>query len=140
MQTLNTLLRMKHHAPSGMYYNWYDEASGEVITTWPDDGSRVYPFLSSVDNGWLAAGLYMVANAEPSLRAQARTLADSMDFGFFYDAVQGQLYGGAWTEQPNGTSEPERDGYWFTSHRYGTLNTEPRIASYIGIAQGRIPP
>jgi hypothetical protein len=52
----------------------------------------------------------MVANAEPSLRALARTLADSMDFGFFYDAVQGQLYGGAWTEQPNGDSVPKRDG------------------------------
>jgi hypothetical protein len=26
-------------------------------------GWAVYPFLSSVDNGWMAAGLVMVANA-----------------------------------------------------------------------------
>ena len=64
VQTLNTLLRMKHHEPSGMFYNWYDEASGEVITTWPDDGSRVYPFLSSVDNGWLGAALMVVRSAD----------------------------------------------------------------------------
>jgi hypothetical protein len=32
-QTLKTVLRMQHHTPSGMYYNWYDEATGDVITT-----------------------------------------------------------------------------------------------------------
>ena len=26
--TLETLLEMEHHEPSGMYYNWYDEATG----------------------------------------------------------------------------------------------------------------
>ena len=55
-KTLRTLLTMRHHEPSGMYYNWYDEATGEPLTTWPTDGNTIYPFLSSVDNGWLAAG------------------------------------------------------------------------------------
>ncbi len=31
-QTLRTLMRMDHHAPSGMFYNWYDESNGEVLT------------------------------------------------------------------------------------------------------------
>ena len=34
-QTLKTLLRMDRHEPSGMYYNWYDPATGDVLTTWP---------------------------------------------------------------------------------------------------------
>ena len=38
-----------------MFYNWYDPASGTKLTTWPVDGSPVHPFLSSVDNGWMAA-------------------------------------------------------------------------------------
>ena len=59
---------MKHHEPSGMYYNWYDEATGDVITTWPEDGNRVDPFLSSVDNGWLGAALLVVRNADPEPR------------------------------------------------------------------------
>ena len=72
VQTLNTLLRMEHHEPSGMYYNWYDEATGEVLTTWPEDGSRVYPFLSSVDNGWLGAALHGRAVRRPGRRAAGR--------------------------------------------------------------------
>jgi len=45
-QTLKTLLRMKHHVPSGMYYNWYDEATGDVVNPSHDD-SPVYPFASA---------------------------------------------------------------------------------------------
>ena len=28
---------------------------------------------------------------------------------------------------------------WYTGHHYGAFNTEPRIASYLGIAAGQIP-
>src|SRR5450631_3182676 len=66
-QTLTTMSRLKHHVPSGMFYNWYDEATGDVITVWPSDGSKIYPFLSSVDNGWFAASLMVVRNAEPAV-------------------------------------------------------------------------
>ena len=33
-QTLTTVKGLKHHEPSGMFYNWYDEATGDVITVW----------------------------------------------------------------------------------------------------------
>ncbi len=36
-----------------------------VISVWPVDGSTIYPFLSSVDNGWFAAALMVVRNAGP---------------------------------------------------------------------------
>ena len=63
-QTLATLPGLERHQPSGMFYNWYDEATKVKLTTWPVDGSTVLPFLSSVDNGWLAAALIVVANAD----------------------------------------------------------------------------
>src|SRR6476620_2038915 len=47
LQTLHTLSRMEHHEPSGMYYNWYDEATGAKLTSRTGSGDRVYPFLSS---------------------------------------------------------------------------------------------
>ena len=78
----------------------------------------------------------MVANAEPSLRERARRLLAPMDFRFFYDPYDpadperhpGQLHVGYRT-----------DDQTFYGH-YGMLNTEARIASYLGIARGQLPP
>ena len=68
-----------------MYYNWYDPKDGSVVTVWPDDGSTVYPFLSSVDNGWLAAALRVVKGAVPELRGKADRILSKMNFGFYYN-------------------------------------------------------
>jgi hypothetical protein len=139
-QTLDTVETLERHTASGQFYNWYDPATGEKLTVWPADGSTVHPFLSSVDNGWLAAALVMVANAVPTQAARARALYESMDFGFYYDPNAGLLRGGAWTEPPPGCSVHDAArNVWFTCHHYGSLNTEPRIASYIGIARGQVP-
>src|SRR6266511_432077 len=62
-RTLDALATLERHTPSGMFYNWYDPVIGAKLTIWPVDGSLVYPFLSIVDNGWLAAVLLMVRNA-----------------------------------------------------------------------------
>jgi len=125
-----------------MYYNWYDPETGEKLTVWPVDGGTVYPFLSSVDNGWLAAALIMAAKADPRLRADAEAVFNDMDFAFYYDIHAGLLRGGYWPDPPpgqgGGTGGPDNEtGY--TGHHYGSLNTEPRIASYIGIAYNGIP-
>jgi hypothetical protein len=149
--TLTTLATLKRHESSGMFYNWYDPVTSEVLRTWPDDGSTVYPFLSSVDNGWLAAALMVVRNAVPSLKKQADQVLATMDFGFYYnptsrgaDVKAGALRGGFWDEQPPGCSVPGNyrgrgPDVFYTCHHYDTLNSEPRIASYIGIALGQIP-
>jgi hypothetical protein len=134
-RTLATLKKLE--TAHGFFFNWYDPRTGARLTTWPVDGSAVRPFLSTVDNGWLATALIMLRNARPEFRARADALLAPMHFGFFYDAFNpadpfahpGQLYGGYWTD----TNE-------YTGFHYGTLNTEPRIASYIGIAMGDIPP
>jgi hypothetical protein len=149
-QTLETLAGLERHEASGMFYNWYDPVTGAKLRVWPADGSTVYPFLSSVDNGWLATALRVVANAEPRLRAEAEALLSGMDFGFYYDpnanpdAGSGLIRGGFWDEPPPGCSvlgnyRDRGPDVYYTCHHYGALNTEPRIASYLGIASGQIP-
>ncbi|MFJ4963596.1 hypothetical protein EES43_19340 [Streptomyces sp. ADI96-02] len=123
----------RHH---GFWLNWYDAHDGSVLTTWPDTGDPVRPFLSSVDNAWLVTGLRIAADAAPSLRGRIGRILDTADWSYYYTpydpadpvAGPGQLRGGVWTD----TGEP-------TAHHYGALNTEPRMASYLGIADGSLP-
>jgi hypothetical protein len=132
-QTLATVSRLE--TSHGFYFNWYDPQTGARLTTWPVNGNPVRPYLSSVDNGWLAAALIMLRNARPELAPQANATLSHMDFAFFYDPYDpkrpydsGLLWGGYYTDT---------NSYDF---HYGMFNTEPRIASYIGIATGRIEP
>jgi len=150
-QTLTTMSRLKHHEPSGMFYNWYDEATGDVITVWPVDGSKIYPFLSSVDNGWFAASLMVVRNAEPGIAKLANALLDKMNFGMYYNKdarpgiAAGLLRGGFYDAKPavetvQGNYLGNAPDVFYTLNHYDIHVTEPRIASYIGIAHGQIPP
>ena len=150
-QTLTTLMHLKHHQPSGMLYNWYNEATGDVITIWPENGNVVQPFLSSVDNGWFAAALMVVRNAEPKVAALANSILQRMNFGIFYNkdarpgVAAGLLRGGFYDVKP--TVETVQGNYlgngpdvFYTLNHYDVTNSEPRIATYIGIALGQIPP
>jgi hypothetical protein len=144
-RTLDTLAGLKHHTASGMFYNWYAPSDGSVVTVWPEDGSPVTPFLSSVDNGWLAAALHVVEGAMPDLRGQADKVLKPMNFGYFYNpdastaaGNKGLIAGGFWDTQPPGCSVA-RGGVWFTCNHYDITVTEPRIATYLGIGAGQIP-
>lgn len=101
---LDTLATLERHEGSGQFYNWYSPATGEKLTAWPVDGSTVYPFLSSVDNGWLASALIMVANSVPQLRDEAWALADSIAVPptRSWSAAQARVSGQAarWTAAP----------------------------------------
>jgi hypothetical protein len=149
--TLAGLARLARHPASGMYYNWYDPRTGEVLRAWPGSGSAVHPFLSSVDNGWLATGLLVVEGAVPELRSQARALRTPMDFGFYYDPQArgpgfpaGAIRGGFWDEPPPGRAvvgnhRGRGPDVYYTCHHYDNTVTETRIATYLGIASGQIP-
>ena len=148
--TLGSVERLERHEPSGQFFNWYDPRNGKLIHKWPENGDHVYPFASSVDNGWLASGLIMVANAVPDLHDRAMALATSMNFGCYYDpnakADVGLIRGGFWLPDDAPAGNWPIDDYCgmgedvaYTGHHYGAFNTEPRIASYIGIALGQIP-
>ena len=148
--TLTTLEGMDRHDESGMFYNWYDPATGARVDTWPGSGDPVEHFLSSVDNGWLAAALRAVASAEPKLARQATALYDSMHFGVYYnpegrpDLGVGLIRGGFWDEEPAGCSVPGNytggATVYYTCHHYDTTVSETRIALYLGITDGEIPP
>ena len=150
-ETLSTLSTMARHEPSGMFYNWYDEATSQVLTSWPTDGSTVYPFLSSVDNGWLAAALMVVQNADRASARLARKLSDRMNFAAFYNPVAradlgvGLMRGGFWDALPPNGDAVEGNylgagpNVWYTGFHYDTTVSETRIASYIAIARGQVP-
>jgi hypothetical protein len=142
-----------------MFYNWYDPATGAKLTTWPENGNPVYPFASSVDNGWLATGLLVAARADRAVAPAADRIREAMDFGYYYNPAEGvrkdpadtttpvggQIRGGFWLAPPgDGTCNTPgnyRGGadVFYTCHHYGAFNTEPRMASYLGIAAGQIP-
>ncbi len=128
--TLHSLETMERHEPDGQYYNWYDHVTGAKLTIWPPTGAPIGdhgPILSSVDNGWLAAALHMVATSVPEVSTRAGAIYASMDFGYYYRPNVNRI---AFHVAPD-------DG--FSPCCYDTIVSESRIASYIGIAKGELP-
>ena len=125
--TLGSLETMEIHEPSGQYYNWYDHHTGAKLTAWPPTGAPLTPILSSVDNGWLATGLHVIASAVPEVADRAQALFDRMDFGFYYRPAVNRI---AFHVAPDTGDSP---------CCYDTIVSESRIASYIGIAKGELP-
>ena len=92
----------------------------------------------------------MVASAEPRLADEATALYDSMHFGVYYnpegraDLGVGLIRGGFWDEEPSGCSVPGNytggETVYYTCHHYDTTVSETRIALYLGITDGEIPP
>jgi hypothetical protein len=120
-RALGTLAALERHWPSGQFYNWYDHHTG---AKWLG-GTHV---ISSVDNAWLATALHVVATSVPALADSAAGLFDSMDFRCYYHSGLRQL---AVCYLPE---DPER-----TRH-YDAIVSESRMATYIGIATGQLPP
>ena len=118
---------MVRHPPSGQFSTWYGARNGAKLPVWPPTGQPITPILSSVDNGWLAAGLRVVRGAVPELKGRAGALYDSMDFSLYYRAAVNRIlffYAPSTGEAPC---------------CYDTIVSESRIASYIGIANGQLP-
>jgi hypothetical protein len=154
-RTLETLATMEHHEPSGMYYNWYDEATGEPLLIWPENGNVVHPFVSSVDNGWLGAALWVVRNAAPAVADLAGELFDRMLWRAFYNSgtesghptvrTGGLIHGGFFPfdhDRPGGVyrgTHIDAPDVWLTYHHYDTIVSETRITSYLGIMTGQVP-
>jgi hypothetical protein len=126
-RTISTLEGLERHEPSGQFYNWYDHRTGVKLTTWPPTGAPLTPILSSVDNGWLAVGLKIVANRLPELTRRADALYESMNFGFYYRPMRNQML---FHYVPDTGAEV---------CCYDTIVSESRIAAYIGIAKGEVP-
>ena len=132
--TLDSLGTMERH--HGFFHNSYDVTTRARLGVGGDKTHPARPFLSTVDNGWLAAALMMVGNTRPALRDQTETLLAPMDFGFFYEPWNpddpihhpGQFHGGYYSDDRSFTAT------------YGMLNAEPRIVTYLAIARHQVPP
>jgi hypothetical protein len=151
-QTLDSVARLERHPGSGQFYNWYDPVTLQKLRVWPEDGKVVHPFLSSVDNAWMAAALMVVRNAVPEARERATELLEPMRFDFYYDPAArgpdvpaGLMRGGFWDEEPPECSL--LDNYlgigpdvYYTCHTYGNFNSEVRMIGYVAISLGQVPP
>jgi hypothetical protein len=123
--TLGSLEGMERY--QGQFYNWYDHRTGAKLTVWPPDGKPLLPWLSSVDNAWLAVGLRIVANSVPQLSRRADALYQSMDFSFYYRPEVNRIL---FHYAPSTGDAP---------CCYDTVVSESRIADYIGISKGELP-
>jgi hypothetical protein len=127
-KTIGSLERMERYQDTGQYFNWYDHRTGAKLTVWPPNPAQEFhPWLSSVDNAWLAVGLKIVENSVPQLRRRAGALYDAMDFGFYYRPDVNRVL---FHFQPEPLDTP---------CCYDTVVSESRIVDYIGIARGQLP-
>ncbi len=117
LDTIRSVKKLPKHE-SGFYFNYYDTSTLEQTSY----------FVSSVDSGWLAAGLIVVRNAFPEIAAEANEILDTQDFGFFYDKIDRQLSHGFYQHLKI-----------YSDYNYGAFYTEPRMTSFIGIGKGDIP-
>ena len=125
-RTLTTLERMERGRAASTSTGT-TSAPARISPTTPGGGEATL-WLSSVDNGWLAVGLRIVANRVPELRARAQALYDSMEFGFYYRPDRNQILF---------HSTPATDDE--DACCYDTIVSESRIASYVGIEKGELP-
>jgi hypothetical protein len=132
-RTFGSLERMERH--QGFFWNEIDPRTGTVMRISPIDSSPHPPLVSAVDNAWLAVALVMVANTEPTLRDRAHKLLEPMDFRFFYDPYE--------AGDPDAHPGQLRVGYVAGERtlfgHFGMLNSEARIASYLGIMRKQLP-
>ena len=117
-KTLDSLDKMGTHS-SGFLYNYYYTTTLE----------RTSYFVSLVDSGWLAAGLYVVKNAFPEiLGPRIEKLLARASFSFFYDPVEQQMWHGFYDHLKV-----------YSDYHYGPLYSEPRAISFMAIARGEAP-
>ena len=116
-RTLETLKKLKTW--KGFFFNFYETTRLNVSN----------PFISSVDNGWLAIALVVVRQAFPGeIATEATTLLERFHFQEFLDPDTNHLAIGY---------DPERQSP--TPYHYGMLVTEARAMSLYAIGKGDLP-
>ncbi|OGX04168.1 MAG: hypothetical protein A3G87_08985 [Omnitrophica bacterium RIFCSPLOWO2_12_FULL_50_11] len=112
MDSFTRSKRWKH----GFWYNFYKTRSLRVTRD----------YVSTVDNGWLAAALVVLRQAFPrEFGREATGLLELLDFSEFYDPSNGQIRIGF-----DGKKSA------FAPYHYGLLATEARLVSYVAIGKG----
>lgn len=117
---------------NGLFRRWYDVADGSV------HDSESAPNVSTIDNGWLTAGLVVVGQAFPALTDRTSALVDGQDYGELYKEEVFDLFEGEFQAPGflHAKYDPNEGGLVGT---FGALNAETRIAYYVAIGKGDIP-
>ena len=156
-RTLTTLGTMEHHAPSGMFFNWYDPATG-------DDPAHLargrQPRSSRSSPASTAAGSVPRCSSSrtPAARLPRRSpprcstgcggtpsTTPARSRATPPSAPAGLMHGGFYPfadGRPGGTFLGTHIGggdVWLTTHHYDTIVSETRITSYLGILTGQVP-
>ncbi|MBN1898189.1 MAG: DUF3131 domain-containing protein [Spirochaetes bacterium] len=103
----------------GLYYNYYTTRDGEISD----------PFISTVDNGWLASGLVVLRHSfKARFKEEASAILEKMNFKAVFDNELGQLHLGYHTDREE-----------LSEYHYGQIHSENRIASIIAMGKKDIP-
>ncbi|MDD5065620.1 MAG: glucoamylase family protein [bacterium] len=114
---LTTLKKLKKW--EGLFYNYYLTKNNKIANE----------YISSVDNGWMAAGLICLRNSfNGELLSDVNEILSAMNFSKLYNPKMGQLHLGYLTDKKV-----------LSQYHYGLLCTEPRITSLIAIGKGDVP-
>ncbi len=84
-QTLRTLGKLEHHRPSGMFYNWYDEATGKKLTSWPVNRRHRLPVPVQRRQRLAGRGLHAGAERRSGQPSSAEVALRPMNFAAFYN-------------------------------------------------------
>lgn len=142
----------ERHEASGLWPHWWEARTGRALSAWPGSARRVHPYVSTVDNAWLATGLRVVAGADPSQARRALALAEGMRWEAVVDPA------GA-TDRPTGDTTLLRGGFYpgtaprvpllrgsvrgapvrFARHHYDILVSEARMGLYLAVDAGAAP-
>jgi hypothetical protein len=117
---------------NGLFRRWYDVETGDL------HDSESAPNVSTIDNGWLSAGLVVVKQAFEELADRAGALVAGQDYGELYKEEVYDLFEGEFTSPGflHAKYDPNEGGLVGT---FGALNAETRIAYYVAIGKGDIP-
>ena len=127
-----------------MFYNWYDPSTGAKLTVWPDDGSIGPPV--PVQRRQRLAGDRRCRSSStrcrrwPTRRTRCSTRWTSATTTTPRRTRSAAASGS--TRRPAAASRTTTAAarrVHYTCHHYGAFNTEPRMASYLGIAAEQIP-
>lgn len=130
--TLVSVKKLKTYTHRGkkttFLYNWYDTRTLGFGKWKTNNGYKTDPgIISSVDNGWYAAGLIVALQAFKELEKDIRPILDGMKWDIFLRKDTNRLAIGIDPNSGNQIGE------------YGLIATEARIASFIGIGKGDLP-
>jgi len=82
----------------GFFLNWYHTDSCKPVECWPalpeETNCPVEKFVSSVDNGWLVAGLLMAKECLPQLQTRVDHLLKRMNFKTLFNETNSSFFGG----------------------------------------------